>query len=301
MRYRIAFFGIVLSLTAAFLLLCSCDEIERHRMMTFFFDGVPPLPGEVNEPGPADVTAADAAGDAPAAGWHVHKPLSDCTDCHGSRQRQGFSRQVRLVANVPELCHRCHQEYANLEGWVHGPVAIGECLLCHEPHKSRNEFLLVRPAPELCYVCHEVQAIHEIEGHAQDSYARCNDCHEGHAGATKTLLKPAVLNKLPGRMLLPEARPESPKSRAEAPRTSTTVPRATGKENEQPPMTPADRYNRSVQAYHAGQFAEAREGFLEVLKSRSVPVSMKEMAKDYLEKIEWLQRAPQLPGGSPTR
>ena len=66
-------------------------------------------------------------------------------------------------------------------------------------------------------------------------------------------------------------------------------------------MTPEDRYNRSVRAYHIGQFAEAREGFLEVLKSRSIPASMREMAKDYLEKIEWLQKAPQWPGGSPAR
>ena len=125
MRHRATFLWFGLSLTAAFGLLCSCDETEHHRMLTFFFDGVPPLPGEANEPGLAGTTAADAAGESPASGWHVHKPLSNCTDCHGSRQRQGFSRQVRLVANVPELCHKCHQGYAAPRGLGTRPRCCG--------------------------------------------------------------------------------------------------------------------------------------------------------------------------------
>ena len=32
-----------------FLLLSSCDEVERHKVLTFFFDGVPPLQTETSE------------------------------------------------------------------------------------------------------------------------------------------------------------------------------------------------------------------------------------------------------------
>ncbi len=301
MRHRAAFLWFGLSLTAAFLLLCSCDEVEHHRMLSFFFDGVPPLPGEANEPGFADTTAAQAAGGSPTGGWHVHKPISNCTDCHGSRRQRTSSRQVQLVAEVPKLCHGCHREYAALPGWVHGPVAVGECLLCHEPHKARNEFLLVKPVPELCFDCHESQAIRLIEGHARDSYARCHDCHEGHVGATKNLLKPALLKGLAGPLLLPGVRPGSGAPHAEAQSAPAVAPRAAGAGNERRQMTPADRYNHSVQAYHAGRFAEAREGFLEVIENRSAPQSMREMAEDYLGKIEWLQKEPQLPAWRPAR
>jgi predicted CXXCH cytochrome family protein len=279
MRYCAAFLAIGLGLTAALLLLCSCDEVERHRMLTVFFDGVPPLAGQGGGPELHSVTAADAAGNSQTGGWYVHKPLSNCTECHASRQRRTSSRQVQLVADVPKLCHGCHQEYAALEGWVHGPVAVGECLLCHEPHKARDEFLLVKPVPELCYDCHDLQAIRLIAGHADESHVRCTHCHDGHAGATKSLLRP-----------VPLVRP--------AERASSSDVR--GEREERQPAS-ADRYYSSIKAYHAGQFAEARAGFLEVVESPSLPEAMREMAKDYLEKIEWVQKEPQLPAWRPAR
>ncbi len=163
-------------------------------MLTFFFDGVPPRAPEASMPGSSGANAEEATGSARTGGWYVHKPLNNCTECHGSRRQRTSSRRVQLVADVPQLCQKCHQEYAALKGWVHGPVAVGECLQCHEPHKGRNEFLLARPVLELCYGCHVPQAIHAIDGHGDESHARCNRCHEGHAGATRSLLKPALLD-----------------------------------------------------------------------------------------------------------
>lgn len=184
---------------AAALLLASCDQSEHHDTLTFFFDGVPPLPGEMPEGGPGGADPATAAESSRAGGWYVHEAVKDCTQCHGARRQRILSRQVQLVADVPQLCYNCHEEYAALEGWVHGPVATGECLICHEPHKTKNESLLLKPAPELCYQCHDVQTIRSIENHAEDSYARCTDCHAGHAAATKNLLKPEFLAKPAGR------------------------------------------------------------------------------------------------------
>lgn len=185
-----AFPWIALILTTAFLLLCSCGEDERHRVLTFFFDGVSPLAGETSGSNPSAVDAVAATDSPPTNGWRVHKPLNNCVGCHGSRRERTVSRRVQLVADVPQLCHTCHQEYAALKGWVHGPVAAGECLTCHEPHKARNEFLLVKPVPQLCYDCHDSQSIRAIDGHGDESHARCNRCHEGHAGANSSLLKP---------------------------------------------------------------------------------------------------------------
>lgn len=301
MRHPGALLWIGLGLMSAFLLLCSCDEVERHRALTFFFDGVPPLSGRRIAPGPPGTNVVEATAGSQTGGWHVHKPLGNCTECHGSRQRQTSSRQVQLVASVPSLCYKCHQGYASLEGWVHGPVAVGECLLCHEPHKSRNEFLLVKPVPDLCFGCHESQSIRLIEGHARDSYGHCNNCHEGHSGATKSLLKPALLKGLAGQASLPEVRSDRGASPTEVQGTPVAAPRLPRDEREQQQIAPADQYFNSVKAYHAGRFAEAREGFLAILKSRASPQPMREMAKDYLEKIEWVQRKPDLLGSQPAR
>lgn len=187
-------------------LLCGCDEADRHGMLTLFFDGVPPLGGETAGVGSADPNTVPGPRVSPTGGWYVHKPLNNCTDCHGERRRQTTSRQVQLVAEIPKLCYGCHEEQASLEGWVHGPVATGDCLLCHEPHKSRHEFLLARPVPELCYHCHEPETIHQIEGHADESHAYCIGCHEGHAGTTRHLLKPAFLDRPAAAAYLAEAR-----------------------------------------------------------------------------------------------
>lgn len=190
---------VVLGLLLGFLGLASCSEMERHRTMTFFFDGVPPLAGEMSTHGPFDANGVSAEGGAGTGGWYVHEPLKDCTQCHASRRRASFSREVQLVAESPQLCFRCHSEYAHLSGWVHGPVATGECLFCHEPHKTRNRFLLTNPVPELCHRCHDPEALALIENHTDRSYANCIECHEGHAAATRWLLRPTFLESEIGR------------------------------------------------------------------------------------------------------
>jgi predicted CXXCH cytochrome family protein len=184
---------IAAGLMVAILLLSSCDEVGRHKTLTFFFDGVPPLRSAVSESAASVAKGPKASPSTPATNWHVHEPVKDCTVCHGNQPRRGTSPKVQLVARVPQLCYQCHPGPAALEGWVHGPVATGDCLLCHEPHRTKAESLLRKPIPELCFQCHEPRAVHAIQGHAEPSYEHCVDCHEGHAGAKKSLLKPAFL------------------------------------------------------------------------------------------------------------
>ena len=196
--YRVALLGtgpclLGGGLTLLFLLLSSCDNVGRHHVLTFFFDGVPPLPGAAG-------TEASVRSDAkipassPVENWRMHEPVKDCTACHGNQPRRGASPKVQLVAPIPSLCYQCHQEYSAPDGWVHGPVATGDCLLCHEPHKTKTESLLRNAIPELCYQCHDPQAVHAVQGHAEPSSGHCVDCHEAHAAETKSLLKPAFLN-----------------------------------------------------------------------------------------------------------
>jgi len=353
-----------------FLLLTSCDETERHKVLTFFFDGVPPSRTEtsgVPAPGSEDSRAADKV---PARGWHIHEPVKNCTVCHGESRRAASLRKAQLVAEVPQLCHACHKEYSALEAWVHGPVATGNCLLCHEPHKSQSEFLLRKPVPELCYQCHEEQAIRLIKNHAEASCARCIDCHEGHAGTTRSLLRQTFLDQPAGleyrseihrrryEEALRRARSDvaqgqdflalsqttldylesgqlwpaqaylevllagelvAPTEKPALTEVLQTIEALQTREPNQPPQGPASQaatdaaletegpaaalrairerqgeharsmaelYYRSLKQYHAGQVAEARTGFRQVLADGSIPRPMKETARTHLERIE---------------
>ncbi len=196
---RTPFFLAGSGLTVMFLLLASCDEVERHKALTFFFDGVPPLHAETPEAQAAGLKENRTADKAPTGLWRSHEPVKNCTVCHGEQRRAGTARKVQLVAEVPQLCYNCHKEYSTLPAWVHGPVATGNCLLCHEPHKAKNGSLLRKPVPDLCYQCHEEQAIRQIKNHAEASYTACLNCHEGHASIARGLLRQTFLEQPAGR------------------------------------------------------------------------------------------------------
>jgi predicted CXXCH cytochrome family protein len=169
-------------------LVVSCGDVQRHAILTFFFDGVPPLAGE------GDPNAAGYPGSRRGAVQYEHAPRKDCEACHvKAERRKSLSMRsladVQRKAPVPALCYGCHSDYAATSDYVHGPVAVGQCLFCHEPHQAPNKYLLKRPLPELCYACHDKEGIESIVEHQTDVLSRCMVCHEGHSGSTKGLLK----------------------------------------------------------------------------------------------------------------
>jgi predicted CXXCH cytochrome family protein len=178
----LVFFGIFL---------LSCDEVERHKALTFFFDGVPPLGPEGLLEEPLDANALELAETGQTPAWYVHEPRKDCSNCHGKRKQRSFSSQIYLTAPVPKLCYNCHDDYTLSAAFVHGPVAVGQCLFCHNPHKSKIEHLLIAPEPGLCYQCHDKKTIELIAAHLPKQLSSCTDCHNAHASSTKALLKEA--------------------------------------------------------------------------------------------------------------
>jgi len=187
-RIRPASFGLTL-LVFFGIFFVSCDDVDRHEVLTFFFDGVPPpgiegLQGESLDPNSVEFAQT---GQTPA--WYVHEPRKDCSICHGKRKQRSFSSQIYLNSPVPKLCYNCHADYTASAPFVHGPVAVGQCLFCHNPHKSKIEHLLIAPEPGLCYQCHDIDTIELIAAHLPKQLSSCTDCHDAHASSAKALLK----------------------------------------------------------------------------------------------------------------
>jgi predicted CXXCH cytochrome family protein len=170
--------GLVITLWAvAGLGLPGCTAGSSHRVLSFFFDGVPPLaPAPAPAPAPGPDGGAAQQGTATHAGnFSKHAPFAkkQCDECH-------ITGTNNLVAPVPELCFRCHKFELAKKRYVHAPVVSGFCRLCHDPHNSRNPFLLVIKPEELCYYCHNAEDVYRSAAH-RDREEPCLKCHNPHA------------------------------------------------------------------------------------------------------------------------
>ena len=83
-----------------------------------------------------------------------------------------------LVADKRKLCFTCHDESKFDGPYVHGPVAVGACLMCHQPHQSKYPALLLKSTPGLCLQCHDKTEVFANENH--EGVTDCLDCHQPH-------------------------------------------------------------------------------------------------------------------------
>jgi len=159
-----------------------CDARMRHKTLTVFFDGVPPLKLPEAVPPTANTTPADGP-TSRQVGYFAHGPYAAklCSACHEATAMNA------LVVPKEELCFRCHELSQNAQ-YIHGPLASGGCLVCHEPHSSPYGALLVSESDSFCFRCHDRAVIERIEGHG-DSAANCTSCHDAHGSDKKYLLK----------------------------------------------------------------------------------------------------------------
>lgn len=185
------------ALLLASLFLAGCS----HRVLTFFFTGVPDPNQPVNVA--EDLAAAETAPaywqdykSVPQQRFFAHGPWANkqCDSCHEPSRQGAASVIPRSGESAPDgsVCLDCHvqQNFAvAAEGlWVHGPVASRQCTACHNPHSSGRMFMLqASDNNQLCGSCHinsEMSAKHtSTEG------ADCASCHDPHAAANRLLLK----------------------------------------------------------------------------------------------------------------
>jgi len=193
-----------LLLTAAVLAAAGCvkmDPLRKHKILTTIFDGVPDLPAleELCEENVEDLfnkyyeqRIAEAAG----GDWEEdttlnrtrgskHRPWREknCLACHN------FQAENKLKRPKNKICFMCHKNF--IQGkYVHGPVAVGACLACHNPHSSENPSLLRRSLKTICFKCHlekrQAAAMHD-KVIANGMY--CVDCHDPHSRNMHYFLK----------------------------------------------------------------------------------------------------------------
>jgi predicted CXXCH cytochrome family protein len=87
-----------------------------------------------------------------------HHPVTEgfmnCVDCHDPHGSDIFKPEGGLaMARQNESCERCHVAQTRPFVFEHEAVREG-CTVCHNPHGSINEKLLVDNDPNLCLRCH---------------------------------------------------------------------------------------------------------------------------------------------------
>ncbi len=186
-RWPVVVVGGVLALAA----LTACTSASRKRLTEVLFDD-PPSRRPPVAPAAAPVRAPSRPRTVPALPrWagSSHGPFAAqlCAACHtvdSANGRVSTSSGSLLLHPRQELCFKCHgtsllPESARRDGAaLHGPVAAGLCLACHDPHRTRQPFLLRVPREEVCSRCHEPASLlseHPVRDRS------CPECHNPHA------------------------------------------------------------------------------------------------------------------------
>jgi predicted CXXCH cytochrome family protein len=207
---RIVWAGAVIILCASMM---GCDPAVRHKVLTTFFDGVPPRetadPEGVRES--AELPAAEkkeelkpaVAETLPVIEIHEHPPyaMKMCDSCHevGTIGPGGAPMGFSLVEERTKLCFMCHdgmswEELQKSARWVHGPVQAGACIECHHPHESRYPHVLREPEEKLCVRCHDRFSKKNIQKtfawvHGPVQAGACLECHQPHASEQRYFLR----------------------------------------------------------------------------------------------------------------
>ena len=176
---------------------CS-DPLTRHNVLSTLFDGVPELP-------PVEQLCEDHMGDKYKEFYDAlaiaeqekggegsekrifskHPPFAEkkCQGCHD------FKKTNRLIVPKNELCYVCHKDFIKGK-YIHGPIAVGDCLACHLPHESKYTALLQESRNDICSKCHqESRLAAQMHDKVITHNMNCIDCHDPHSSTAPYFLK----------------------------------------------------------------------------------------------------------------
>jgi predicted CXXCH cytochrome family protein len=166
---------------------------------------------------------------------HPHEALNDEKKCASCHSPHSSDEKKLLNYNQKKLCLGCHNKDVNAKGEkvrnikkllltskvIHPPVENGGCSVCHQPHGSANNYLLISAFPadqyvpavrdtfEFCWECHDSDLL-ELEKttastnfrdgernlhyvHMHGNMGRsCVMCHNVHASNNTHLIEDKV-------------------------------------------------------------------------------------------------------------
>ena len=124
---------------------------------------------------------------------HVHTAASTdsgCVMCH--QIDQAGVHRFALPADDGALCGMCHGDIAGRPN-QHTPVAMGMCLICHDPHQSEQPAQLrFPPGKDLCLTCHDPAGFTNKVTHGPVASGMCLSCHDPHGSEHRGNLTQAV-------------------------------------------------------------------------------------------------------------
>ena len=151
---------------------------------TSLFAGKHPVPLDKN----TDTAKCIECHQNKAKGKAVHSAIATgCTSCHEIRVNKDVTR-IKLTTATPQaLCLTCHADKnaAEIKGKVH-PPAVRDCLKCHDPHTSDNQFQLLKATSgdrpdNLCLQCHDTGVNVPEKGSRHAALdSGCDTCHTIH-------------------------------------------------------------------------------------------------------------------------
>lgn len=192
--------GVLLTLASG------CSRQTKHKVLTFFFTGVPPLEEEKKPVMKIDISEVKKK-IAEKVTLYSHTPWAsgECDQCHKNAVKFGVPGQKKaptvfhkgggmpgkLILPKKELCIKCHEAMskskAYAEGlWLHPVTADGECNECHDPHQSKNPDMLLEKPKKICVSCHLEEDVLDPTDVCKSE--DCLSCHNPHMGKDRLLL-----------------------------------------------------------------------------------------------------------------
>lgn len=121
----------------------------------------------------------------------------ECLGCH--LKAGGVSPET--ADQGPALCYACHDRNDG-KRYVHGPLAVGDCLVCHDPHGGLGTAHLRKEQRLLCRSCHPIRD-NAAKVACDSSGKGCVGCHDPHQSNARYLLKGPQYTMLDARARTP--------------------------------------------------------------------------------------------------
>ncbi|MCF6307582.1 MAG: hypothetical protein L3J09_06480 [Flavobacteriaceae bacterium] len=175
---------------------CACSSKSSYQIKSFIFDGVPKY--EVYSPIYQDSLSnvdsllseknnkvfVNNRRTNEKISVSIHEPYRErkCSECHNMQNTKN------PLKSSDKLCYKCHDNFNTSYLILHGPVASGDCLVCHSPHRAKYKNLLVRSVQNLCLNCHDLDVLGDNNEHKDISKTTCLKCHNPHGGDSNMFL-----------------------------------------------------------------------------------------------------------------